>query len=274
MTVSKRSAWRLAALAAAATGMAAWVLTAHAGTGAARAAAPTSFQLKGGFLDSSSGDYLRIELSPAAPDRGAFVLSLPGTGLVWPNGRAVVTPEGAGSTLLRYDGAGSEDPTARLDRELGVGYQQVGPGHPVTVKLMGRVDPAQGTGSVEAWVNGEHFRLDATAAPPVSASAAVQAYLGALERGDWTAIYAKGDDDLRKGATEADFVKGMANAPGATGILSATAGPPAVSTTAAGITFATSAIHLTYRANAPSPSRDGTLVLVRNGAGWKVFTVK
>lgn len=245
-------------------------VVAHPGVTRASAATPSA-QMSGGFLDRTNGDYLRVELGDAT-DQGAFVLAIPGVGLIWPHGQATVTVESDHSIQLRYDGAGSQDPTATLDPEFGVRYQQQGPGQDATVRLIGQIDPSHGTGSVEAWVNGKHVHVGAAAAStPTSATVAGNAYLAALRAGQWTALYQMSDADLRAGVTESDFAKGMATAPGTTGIVDAVAGTPTVTTSAAGVTYANVPIHLAYSG---APAKDGTLVLIMNGTDWKVFTVK
>lgn len=247
---------------------------AYAVTGPAPAAkaAPAASQLTQGYLDTRSGQYLRVQLDPASPTSGDFVVAIPNVGLVWPAGHADVTTEAATSTQLRYDGDGFTDPGATLDPEFGVGYRQQGAGRPVHVRLIGQVDPAHSTASVRVWVNDSLTNIVTHPVLPKSSAAdAAAAYLAALGARDWNTLYAMEDGDLRANLTEAQFAQGMASAPEGQDITQATAGAPTVSTNAAGLTYANVPIHLTHAAKAPTA---GTLVLILQGAGWKVFTVK
>ncbi|GAA1257956.1 hypothetical protein [Oryzihumus leptocrescens] len=235
-------------------------------------AAPTTSQLTQGYLDLRSGDYLRVQLDPASVARGNFVVAIPHVGLVWPTGRASVTVESPQSTQLRYDGGGTRDADAILDTEFGVGYRQQGAGQAVHLRVVGHVDPAHGTASVRVWIDDALTNIvTEPASDSQSASDAASAYLSELKARDWAALYAMADSDLRSGLSEAKFAEGMAQAPEAQGLAGASADAPTVSTNGAGVTWANVPIHLTY---ANKPSKDGTLVLILQASGWKVFTVK
>lgn len=268
----KRSAWGWAAsglLAAVALTIA--VVQGVAVTHRAEAAsAPT--QLPQGFLDVSSGDYVRAQLDPKDSLAGSFVVAIPGVGLVWASGPGKVTVDSQNSTHLTYDGAGAKDPTATLDPEFGIRYRQQGPPQEVKLRVIGQFDPPHKTASVEVWIDGQHTHIGAlgSAATP-SATDAASTYLRLLKAGDWAGLYALLDDDSRKGVSAAEFAQGMAGAAEAQGITSTSADAPAVSTNDAGVTYARVAIHLTY---ASKPPTSATLTLIMSSSGWKVFTVK
>src|SRR5216683_4015607 len=120
----------------------------------AHAAAPPQSSLVSGFMDHTSSDYLRVQLDSSAAGYGQFVVALPGVGLAWSAQPATVTVESGQSDQLRYDGPGFLDPNAILDTEFGTAYQQQGPTTSEPIRLIGQVDPAHGTGSIEVWVAG------------------------------------------------------------------------------------------------------------------------
>jgi hypothetical protein len=236
-------------------------------------AADTPAQLSAGFLDVSHGSYLRVQLDSTADNYGAFTVSIPGVGLVWPAAPAVATPVSPQVVKLRYDGNGSEDAEAHLDGEFGVGFQPGGPTQQITLRLVGQVDPTHRTASVEVWVNGTHYHIGATSAPS-NAAAVVVAYLGAIRTSDWPALYGITDSSLRNGMTQTDFAAAMAGSEGTTGISDAkTTGPTTYTTNEAGISYARTPIRLTYGTGTAATTQDGTLVLIQDAGSWKVFTV-
>jgi hypothetical protein len=230
--------------------------------------------LSAGFLDVARGSYLRVQLDQAADNYGAFTVSIPGVGLAWPASPAAVKVERPHAIRLSYDGAGSKDPEAHLDAEFGVGLQAGGPAQQVELRLIGHIDPAHHTASVEVWVDGKHYHIGATATP-TTAGPVVAAYLAAVRTGDWASLYAIADSSLRSGMTQDEFSKAMAGSDGASGISDATAtGPTTYTTNEAGISYARTPIRLTYGTGTSATKQDGTLVLILEAGNWKVFTVE
>lgn len=268
----KRSAWGWAASGLlAATALTTAVVQAVAVPHRAEAAnAPT--QLPQGYLDVTSGDYVRAQLDPKDSLAGTFVVAIPGVGLVWAGGPGQVTVNSENSTHLTYDGTGAKDPTAGLDPEFGIRYRQQGPPQQIQLRVIGQFDPPHKTASVEVWINDQHTHIGAlgsTATP--SAADAASTYLRLLKAGDWAGLYALLDDDSQRGISSADYAQGMAGAPQTQGIASTSADAPAVSTNDAGVTYARVPIHLTYASKPPTAA---TLTLILSSSGWKVFTVK
>jgi len=230
--------------------------------------------LSSGFLDVMRGSYLRVQLDRAAGNYGAFTVSIPDVGLIWPEKPAAVTVESPQVVKLRYDGPGSKDAEARLDTEFGVGFQPDGPTQPISLRLIGEVNPVHHTASIEVWLDGRHYHIGATAAP-TTADPVVAAYLTAVRTGDWAALYGIADSSLRRGMTQSDFAAVMAGSDGATRISDAKAvGPTAYKVNEAGISYGRTPIRLTYGTGTSTTTEDGTLVLILEAGIWKVFTVE
>lgn len=246
-------------------------VTLAATPGAHAETSPNSSDLASGYMDKDNGDYLRIALSGSMA--GEFAVAVPGTGLVWPNSApATVSVNSDHSYSVRYNGAALKDPDAVLDPEFGARYQQVGQGQPVTLKVIGQIDPTHNTASVEIWIDGAHVHLGSIPLPGATAATAVAtAYLAALKDKNWDAAYALFDSDLRGAISAKDFSAKMAATVPAQGVVSGTQGTPAIGTTPDGINYAKVPLQLTF---ADGSTQSGTVELVVNGGSWKILTVK
>ena len=236
-------------------------------------ASPAPGPLSAGFLDARNGIYLRVQLNSATGNYGAFTVSIPRVGLVWPAAPASAVAS-TRDVRLRYSGRGTAAPSARLDREFGVGFQQAGPTNRITLRLAGEVDPHHHTAAIEVWVNDREYHLTALGEPH-TAGPVVTAYLTDVSNGDWAALYSITDSSMHQGKTQAEFVAAMKAAQGASTITGATvSGPTTYFTNSAGISYARTPIKVTYQSGGQTTTQAGTLLLINEAGAWKVFTVE
>jgi len=240
----------------------------------AHAAAPPQSSLVSGFMDHTSNDYLRVQLDSSAADYGQFVVALPGVGLAWSAQPASVTVESGHSDQLRYDGPGYLDPNAILDTEFGIAYQEQGPATDQPIRLIGQVDPAHGTGSIEVWVAGKHYHF-ASLAVPHDADSTAAAVLTAIGAGDWATLYSLADSSLRNSMSAQQFAQQISDAFGGGQVSDARqTGPISYTTNSAGTSFANVPATFTVTHAGQTQTASATLVLIRDGGSWRWFTTK
>jgi hypothetical protein len=240
----------------------------------AHAAAPPQSSLVSGFMDHTSNDYLRVQLDSSAAGYGQFAVALPGVGLSWSAQPASVTVEFGNSDQLRYDGPGFLGPNAILDTEFGVAYQQQGPTTSEPIRLIGQVDPAHGTGSIEVWVAGTHYHF-ASLAVPHDAGSTAAAVLTAIKAEDWPTLYSLADTSLRDAMTAQQFAQqvndgfggGQVNDAQQTGQISYT-------TNSAGTIYANVPATFAVTHDGQTQTVSATVVLIRDGGSWRWFTTK
>ncbi len=225
-----------------------------------------------GFRDQSSGAYLRIDASPADAGAGQFYFTAPGVGLVQPAAAATLVPHSAHDEQFRYDGAGMLFASAALGSDVAQPVP-AGASSAATVRVVGHIDPAHRTATVEVWINGRHFTLNAAPAPR-NADAIVTAVVNALKATDVGALYDLGDPSLRGGLTREQFVAKL----GATGSGVVTGvsvtGATTYVTTSAGADFALTPVTLTYTSNGTSASVAAHLRLIYTGGQWRYMTTQ
>jgi hypothetical protein len=240
----------------------------------AHAAAPPQSSLVSGFMDHTSNDYLRVQLDSSAADYGQFVVALPGVGLAWSAQSATVTVESSQSDQLRYDGSGFLDPNAILDTEFGVAYQEQGPATSEPIRLIGQVDPAHGTGSIEVWVAGTHYHF-ASLAIPHDANSAAAAILTAIGAEDWPTLYSLADTSLRNAMTAQQFAQQLSDAFGGGQVSDARqTAPISYTTSSAGTSYANVPATFTVTHAGQTQTVSATVVLIRDGGSWRWFTTK
>ena len=264
-----------AALLAAVTG---GVLISTGASPSHAATPPAAKQLTDGFLDRSSGAYLRLQLDPTQPRYGAFVAAVPGIGLVWPTGAADIQPQSGQDTQLRYNSSGYLDAQAQLDPEFGVAYQFTGTRTASTVRLVGHIDPTHHTGVAELWLNGTHYHLAAQGDPSRSTPAdpTVTAVLAAYRAQDWPALYKLTDTSLTANQSVQQFTALLTDGLAGSHIGAAqTAGPISYTTTSTGITFAQVSVTLTQvDQQGTTQSSPVTLRLIYDtGGAWHMLTL-
>jgi hypothetical protein len=225
-----------------------------------------------GFRDQSSGAYLRIDASPADAGAGQFYFTAPGVGLVQPTTAAILVPNSAHDEQFRYDGAGKLFPSAALSSDVAQPVP-TGTSSPATVRVIGHIDPANQTATVEVWINGQHFTLNAAPAPH-NADATVTAAVNALKATDLGALYDLGDPSLRGGLTREQFVAKLgATGSGAVTGVSVT-GATTYVTTSAGADFALTPVTLSYASNGTPASVAAHLRLIYTGGQWRYMTTQ
>jgi hypothetical protein len=257
----------LAAVALAGLGTAA-AITVHQ----PRASAGTFQDQSLGFRDQTSGAYLRIDLQAGDPGLGQFYFTAPGTGLARPAGVASVSPTSAHDVQFRYDSNGSLNATGDLSSDFDQ-PQATGASTPATIRLIGHVDPAHQTATVEVWINGQHFNLTASPAPQTAATT-LAAVLKAMRATDLGGLYDVADPSLRGGLTRDQFVAKVAT----TGTGSVTAvtvlGATTYLTTSAGVDFALTPVTLSYTSNGTPASVQAHIRLIFTGGQWRYMTVQ
>lgn len=237
-------------------------------------AAPPQSSLISGFMDHASSDYLRVQLDSSAADYGQFVVALPGVGLAWSAQPAAVTVESDHSDQLRYDGPGFLDPNAILDTEFGIAYQQQGPATSKPIRLIGQIDPAHGTGSLEVWVAGKHYHF-ASLAVRQDADSTAAAVLAAIKAEDWPTLYSLADSSLRNAMTVQQFTQQVSDEFGGGQVTDARqTGPISYTTSSAGTSYASVPATFTTTHNGQTQTVSATVVLIRDGGSWRWFTTK
>jgi hypothetical protein len=235
-------------------------------------AAPPQSSLISGFMDHTSSDYLRIQLDSSAADYGQFVVALPGAGLAWSAQPAAVTVESDHSDQLRYDGPGFLDPNAILDTEFGIAYQEQGPATSTPIRLIGQIDPAHGTGSIEAWVGGQHYHF-ASLAVPQDADSTAAAVLAAIKAEDWPTLYSLADTSLRNAMTVQQFTRQVSGEFGGGQVTDAQqTGPISYTTSSAGTSYASVPATFTVTHDGQTQTVSATVVLILDGGSWRWFT--
>jgi hypothetical protein len=255
------------------------------------------------FVDGSRNSYLEVQLDRAATSFGAFSASLPDGGRVWPAARVQATPQSSGAVTLRYDGIGFQDMDAHPDSEPGdesprdehppqvperlpqVPEQlpqvpepspqaSAQPPQLVLLRLVGRVDPAHHTASVDVWVNGNHHRL-ASPGEVSGAEAVVSDFLAAARTGDWNKLYDLEHPYMRNGSKRSDFLTAMTSSGAATRISDAeTMGSTKYSTTDSGVSFAQVPVRLIYGTGTGATTLQASLHLVVDEGTWKVLSLE
>jgi hypothetical protein len=222
------------------------------------------------FPDVSGGSYLDVQLNHSAKSFGYFSAFLPGEGRVWPTDRVKATRMSAGVVDLSYDGAGHLDPRAPADVTTTAHHFRP---WTVRLRLVGQVDPAEHSASVDIWVNGKHRRI-VSPEQAGGAEAVVREFLTAVDDHDWSRVYDVSDRYMRNGVPRGDFVIGI-GAGAAHRITEVEAvGPTTYTTTGGGVRFARVPIRLTYRTGTAATTVDAALVLVVDTGGWKVLSVE
>jgi len=249
--------------------------------------APVTNQIVAGFSDDTTGALVRLSYSETSPDVDLAVV-LPGRGVVWsatrlgPNrhsrddhddegnerdsdGRGKPRPKHLIS--LDYNGAGMLDAKATVDGQT-QDWQFSGTQTPVTLTTKGDFHTGSGSGYLELWLNGKHYRLiSSKGGVRAGATAASKVAAEAIAKANWAGLYALLTPELAGSVTAADFAAGMAAADGMTGVAKVTVGQVVVGHTQSGTTFATAALKLTYKAGAP---RTATLNLTLSAGAWRV----
>lgn len=238
--------------------------------GAAEAAAPPT-GLDFGLRDSADGSSLFASVASGDPRLGQFVISLTGIGLVWGSAPATTSPSGGSSVIqLRFDGAGYEDTKASLDPTFGTNFRAGGTPTSVSLRLVGHVDTAKRTGTVEVWIDGVHHQISRKNAP-VDPSTATAKYLSGVKAADIPALYAMASTQQRSAMTLAQFTTAVSGGGAFTGITDAVStGPAQVSANESGTWYASTPIRVTRG----TAAQDGTVVLVWDSGQWRVFTVR
>jgi hypothetical protein len=225
-----------------------------------------------GFRDQSSGAYLRIDVSPADAGAGQFYFTAPGVGLVQPATAATLVPHSAQDEQFRYDGAGTLFPSAALDSDIAQPVP-TGTSSTATVRVIGHIDPAHQTATVEVWINGQHFTLNAAPAPHNAANT-VTAVINAVKATDLGALYDLGDPSLRGGLTRAQFIT-QVSATGSGSVTSVTVtGATTYVTTSAGADFALTPITLAYTSNGTPATVQAHIRLIYTGGQWRYMTMQ
>jgi hypothetical protein len=270
-STGKRTILAVAVVGAAALSAA---LLASLSSSPAHADAPPQSSLVSGFMDHTSSDYLRVQLDSSAADYGQFVVALPGVGLVWSAQPAAVAVKSDQSDQLRYDGPGFLDPNAILDTEFGIAYQEQGPATSEPIRLVGQVDPAHGTASIEVWVAGTHYHF-ASLAVPHDADSTATAVLTAIGAGDWPTLYSLADTSLRSAMTAQQFAQQVSDAFNGGQVSDARqTGPISYTTSSAGTSYANVPATFTVTHSGQTQTVSATVVLIRDGGSWRWFTTK
>jgi hypothetical protein len=226
------------------------------------------------FVDPSTSSYLDVQLDRSATRYGAFSLVVPGEGRVWPAARVEARQQSPRVVELHYEGVGYRDAHVQPDGQPEDSPQPRPRAQVVHLRLIGQVDAAGHTASVDIWVNGDRHHIR-SAGQVGGAEAVVDDFLAALLAHDWDKLYGVEAAYMRTGIRRNDFVTQMANAGAVTCVNGAdTTGPTTFSTTRAGVSYARTPIRLTYGTCAPTARVDAVLVLVVDGGTWNVLSLE
>jgi hypothetical protein len=226
------------------------------------------------FVDPSSSSYLDVQLDRSTTSYGAFSAVLPGEGRIWPAARVEARQRNPPLVELHYQGAGYRDPQAQPGGLPEDPSQRQPPPQVVQVRLVGQVDAAGHSASVDVWVNGARHHIGSPGQVR-GAEEVVDDFLAALQTRDWDKLYNIEAGYAHTGTKRSDFVTEMADAGAVTCISGAeTTGSTTYSTTQAGVSYARTPIRLTYGPCAATARVDAALVLVVDGGTWKVLSLQ
>jgi hypothetical protein len=151
-----------------------------------------------GIVNQQTGDYV------AGVGRRVVVLEIGihGIGQIRTEGRALLRRTATG-TIVHYDGQGSLDATARLDKNTVFGADRPADPKPARLRVEARMTP-NGLGTADVWIDGRHHRVVATE-PPHTAGPVTAVVVDDFRRNDWSDLF---DHVVRlPGMTREHFVR-------------------------------------------------------------------
>ena len=227
-----------------------------------------------GVVDAHSLTFVTVDRKKGATT-GYVTLGIPGVGLAWStrNVSLTKTPNGI---IIRYDGAGRLAAHAEVDPVVGgmFGTLQTRSVN-ATLRVVGTVDPAAATGTVDIWVGGTHRRLTAAPVPHHAEHMAGQ-FVDATRSSDWHTIYRLAASDLRTHFSEAAFTAKAARifSDGGRIEMVRITGPLTYRTLSTGVTYARVPLFMRAVIQGRTSSRHETLELVREAGAWRWWNTR
>jgi hypothetical protein len=236
-----------------------------------------------GFCDNSTEACLQVELDPTSKSYGMFTLTIPGTGLVWGTGKAIITTRSGGPVKVTYNGESLLSAGASLDTAFAMKTRPAGPLQSITTRLTADLTARVHSGTVDVSLQGQRFHLNATgttstpakSGPPGTGDArqVVADWTAAMSTHHWATAYRYASQTMRQGLTEKAFVDSATTAYGSSTKLTLRAtGQPTYVTNAAGISSATVALVMTTTKAGATTTKKTTLNLVLEPGGWRCLS--
>ena len=213
-------------------------------------------------------------LDPSSSDYGAFAITAPGLGMVWPRTAAVVDRQSAHATTMTYDGQAFINRRARIVGAFSLleGFQ--GSVHRGHIRVVAHLDPSHRTGFLELWIGGKHTHLQFAPAPS-DADEVMQSVVSALSTGDFGALYDLADTGFRHGLSRDEFVSRFTAAMGNDSVVRVRrTGPVSYSTTLTGVDYASAPANATVIQSGQRRVLRERLVLIREDGEWRFDTTR
>lgn len=173
------------------------------------------------FIDEARQSSFSVNLEKTSPDLRRFSFGVMGLGLFFGDRPASVEFKSDSSIIVRYEGSGVVDRSARLDFVFNLTLA-TGTADPAPIRLEAQVNPDRVTSSAQLWYAGVQYKL-VDKQPASDPSGALRAILAALAAQDWPALYDLGYSGFRGAISRADFIDRMAAAWAGRGTVTATA---------------------------------------------------
>lgn len=241
--------------------------------GAPRAAAADPAAGRYVFIDDARASSFSVNLDPDNPDFGMFTFGVQGVGLFLGAGPGTVEFKSDNSVIVRYDGAGFLDRSARLDFVFNLTMVSAAT-ESTSIRLEAQVNPDRVTSSAQLWQAGAQYKL-VDKQPPSSPGSALTSILSALQAQDWSRLYDLGYGPFRATISRADFTAQAAAAWTGRGTVTAVSvtGAPKLGDRRAGFDVAKATVAFTLTKDGTAATHLADVTLLEEPDGWKFISI-
>lgn len=225
------------------------------------------------FIDDARQSSFSVNLEKTSPDIGRFSFGVAGLGLFFGDVPASVEFKSDSSVIVRYDGGGALDRSARLDFVFNLTLA-TGTTDPAPIRLEAQVNPDRVTSSAQLWSDGVQYKL-VDKQPASDPGAALGTILGAMAAQDWPALYDLGYSGFRNAITRDEFAARMSAGWAGRGTVTASAivEPPRLGDRRAGFDAAQATISFTLTRDGVATTYLADITLLEEPAGWKFISI-
>lgn len=225
------------------------------------------------FIDDARQSSFSVNLEKTSPDLGRFSFGVAGLGLFFGDVPASVEFKSDSSIIVRYDGSGVVDRSARVDFVFNLTLA-TGTTDPAPIQLEAQVNPDRVTSSAQLWYEGVQYKL-VDRQPASDPGAAVRAILAAMAAQDWSAVYDLGYSGLRTAISRAEFGDRMAAGWAGRGTVTATAivSAPRLGDRRAGFDAAQATVSFTLTRDGVATTYLADITLLEEPDGWKFISI-
>ncbi len=225
------------------------------------------------FIDDARQSSFSVDLDRTTADFGKFSFGVGGVGLFFGDRPATVEVKSDSSVIVRYDGSGMLDRSARLDFVFNLTLAS-GATEPASIRLEAQVNPDRVTSSAQLWYEGIQYKL-VDKQPASDPGAALGAILTAMAAQDWPVLYDLGYSGFRNTITRADFTARMSAGWAGRGTVTATAivSAPRLGDRRAGFDAAKATISFTLTRDGVATTYLADITLLEEPDGWKFISI-